>query len=253
MKATLLNLSLLFPLTLNLSGCDTGTPPPAGLPAKVIKPGDTISVSMVEPESGIGAQNSDAWDTLPQYRLELGMAPPVHPSVMLMHKPDAGTVPLFFRLASDGRNFNVYMRWPDPTDNAHDAYDRFSDGAAIQFALSGGDQTSYMMGTTGVPVNIWYWKGGSDQAQDLAAAGFGNTSLLDSQNVAVSSNYSDKQGEWNVVFSRPLAGDDEYHAILDGDQTIFMSFAIWQGEEKHRDGLKRTSTDWITVEMENNL
>ena len=243
----------MFPLLLNLSGCDTGTSPPAGLPAKVIKPGDTVSVSMIKSESGIGAQNIDAWDTLPQYQLELGMAPPVHPSVMLMHDPDAGTVPLFFRLASDGRNFIVYMRWPDPTDNSHDTYDRFSDGAAIQFALSGGDQTSYMMGTTGVPVNIWYWKGGSDQAQDLAAAGFGNTSLLGSQNVAVSSDYSDEQGEWKVVFSRPLAGNNEYQAILDGEQAIHVSFAIWQGEEEHRDGLKRTSTDWITVQMEKNL
>ena len=253
MKITFFKLSLLFPILLHLSGCNTETSAPTGLPAKVIKPGDTISVSMVKPESDISDQNSAAWNTLNQYQLELAMAPPVHPSVMLRHNPDAETVPLFFRLASDGRNFNVHMRWPDTTDNSLDSYDRFSDGAAIQFALSGGDQTSYMMGTTEAPVNIWYWKGGSDQAQDLGAAGFGSTSLLDSQNVAVSSNYSNTQGEWNVVFSRPLAGDNEYQAILDGEQTIFMSFAIWQGEEKQRDGLKHTSTNWITVQMEKNL
>ncbi len=254
MKISFLKLLLLFPLLLNQSGCSTETSTSKSLPAKMIKPGDTIGISMVESESNFGDLSSKAWHALPQYQLDLGMAPPVHPSVMLRHTPDAETIPLIFSLASDGKNFNVYIRWPDTTHNEINAYNQFSDAAAIQFALYGGEQTSYMMGTPKAPVNIWYWKGGSDLAQDLAAGGFGSTTLLDSQNVTVSSNYSEnEQGEWSVVFSRPLAGDGEFQAILDGEQPIYMSFALWQGDENQRDGLKRTSANWVTVQMEKNL
>ena len=104
---------------------------------------------------------------------------------------------------------------------------------------------------TNGPVNIWYWKAGLTQAQNLAAGGFGSTTTLDQAGLVSSSIYRE-QGEWVVVFSRPLIQPGEHQVQLDSGSAS-LALALWQGDQKQRDGLKHVTMGWVslqTIQME---
>ena len=118
----------------------------------------------------------------------------------------------------------------------------------MQFALDAKADTTHMMGAPDAPVNIWYWNAGSEEAQNLAAGGFGSTTRFDAKSLKASAHHSaDQGGYWTVVFSRPLAPEGEYQADLTSLDGLQMAFAVWQGTDGERDGFKRTTTDWMTL------
>ena len=191
------------------------------------------------------------WARVPAYRTFLSAAPPVHPSTALRFEPKEG-VNLYFQVARTSERLYVRLRWQDPTQNRKTTVDAFSDGAAVQWALNGAD-TSYIMGSgPKKPVNIWYWRADHEQVENLAAGGFGSTTHLPEQPVTGKALYSAKRNErdseWHVVMSRPLASKGEHQADLQKG-TIPVAFALWQGEEAQRDGNKRVSHGWILVNL----
>jgi DMSO reductase family type II enzyme heme b subunit len=103
-----------------------------------------------------------------------------------------------------------------------------------------------MMGAPNGPVNIWYWKAGLTQPQNLAAGGFGGTTRVGQAGLVSRSSYREG-GEWVVVFSRPLKEEGDHQARLDGD-TANLAFALWQGDQKQRDGLKHVSMGWVSLQ-----
>lgn len=192
------------------------------------------------------------WDRIPAYRVGLTAAPPVHASTQLRYDP-ALSGHVYFQVARTSERFYVRMRWPDATLNRDTKVDAFADGAAVQFALNGPD-TSFMMGTApDYPVNIWYWRADRDTVENLAAAGFGSTTLLPEQVVTGKGTYhSDDQNrnqEWHVVMSRPLDVTGEYQIGLQSG-TVPISFALWQGDKGHRDGNKILNMGWVLVDIE---
>ena len=202
------------------------------------------TVSMDDPEN-------PAWRDAQEYRMELGLAPPVHQSINLRYDPSLPALPVYLRAASDGKNLYLRMRWADSSENRSTGRTDFADAAAVQFDLQpaadgGASSTSFMMGAPGGPVNIWYWKAGQENPQNLAAGGFGNTTRLDSGALMVSEAYRE-QGEWVVVFSRPLAQPGEHMIQLD-QSPANVAFALWQGEQRQRDGLKHVSMGWVSLQ-----
>lgn len=194
------------------------------------------------------------WDRLPEYRVSMSPAPGVHESVELRVNYDAEPRPLYFTLAKTSERFYVRLRWVDDTRDTATRFDRFRDGAAVQFSL-GDDETSYIMGDgPNSAVNIWYWRSGDNAVQNLAAGGPGSTTMLDQQPVSGDSLYFNNDGdpnEWTVVMSRPLAVAGDYDASLRRD-TVPIAFALWQGSDGQRDGLKSVSDGWILADMSEN-
>ena len=144
------------------------------------------------------------------------------------------------------------MRWRDGTRDVVTQSDRFRDGAAVQFSL-GDEFTSHIMGDgPDAPVNIWYWRSDNGEVQNLAAGGPGSTTMLDEQPVSGSAQYLDngsaEASEWTVVMSRDIAATGEHHVSFERDQ-VPLAFALWQGSEEHRDGLKSVSDGWILVDL----
>ena len=175
------------------------------------------------------------------------MAPPVHPSVNLRYDPAAPTAPLYFRVAADAENLYIRLRWPDDSTDAQISAGRFADAAAVQFALVGRTETSFMMGTPQAPVNIWYWNAGEAQAQNLAAGGFGHHHRGERLAGPGGCRSHGRRGIGWWVVSRALTTSGEHQVAVAGGDDVHLTFAVWQGDEAQRDGLKRTSTDWITV------
>jgi dimethylsulfide dehydrogenase subunit gamma len=205
------------------------------------------SMLALNTDADLSNPENEAWRDAQEYRMDLGMAPPVHQSINLRYDPAAAAIPVFLRTGTDGRNLYLRMRWADTSQNTSTSRSDFADGAAVQFALGDAASTSFMMGAANGPVNIWYWKAGQPQPQNLAAGGFGSTTELDPAGLASSSVYR-SGGEWVVVFSRPLEQNGEHQVQLDSGQAS-MAFALWQGDQQQRDGLKHVSMGWVTLEL----
>jgi dimethylsulfide dehydrogenase subunit gamma len=207
--------------------------------------GGTVNVSQ-QPGAALSDPNNEAWRAAQEYSLDLSLAPPVHPSINLRYDPATPPVSVKLRAGSDTQSLYLRLRWSDTSRDVTTSRQEFSDGAAIQFALDGGPATSYMMGTTATPVNIWYWKADTDQPENLAAGGFGSTTQLKGGQLSTSSIYRDS-GEWVVVFSRPLDQNGEHQVDLQQD-SVSIALALWQGDAKQRDGLKHVSPGWVTLQ-----
>ena len=209
------------------------------------------AVTALRTDKDLSDPENAAWRDAQEYRMDLSLAPPVHPSINLRYDPGTAAMPVFLRAASDGDKLFLRLRWPDGSNNSSTGRTDFADGAAVQFSLGDAATTSFMMGAANGPVNIWYWKAGLAQAQNLAAGGFGSTTPLDQAGLASSSIYREK-GEWVVVFSRPLAQSGEHQVKLDNG-TANLALALWQGDQKQRDGLKHVTMGWVslqTIQME---
>ncbi len=241
--------TVLWVLSAVLIGCngtDSSTPKVVidNTPIEPLMVGGTIQ-RLFAPEKDFSLPDNAAWRDAQEYRLALDLAPPVHQSISLRYEPARPQMPLNIRAASDGEKLYFRLRWADASNDAVNSREFFSDAAAIQFALSGGSSTSFMMGASPTPVNIWYWKAAEALPQNLAAAGFGSTTRLDQGALMVESHYRD-EGEWVVVFSRSIETEGEYQANLN-ESDVFVSFALWQGLAKQRDGLKHISQGWVNI------
>jgi DMSO reductase family type II enzyme heme b subunit len=220
-----------------------------------IQPNDTVPVAVIPADVYLRVPDdpaADIWRRNPEYRVDLTPAPAVHPSVALRHGEFTGSTPLFFSVASDRERLYVKLRWADGTRDTVTARDRFRDGVAVQFALGGGESTSYMMGSTDQPVNIWYWRADTDTGENLAAGGFGSTTHLPDQVVTASSAHrSDRgdNGEWTVVLSRDLEATGDHLAAFAPDTVQPLAFAVWDGAAHQRDGHKRASVGWIKLDL----
>lgn len=222
---------------------------------KLLEAGDTVAVSKI-PEGvylrSVNDPNDVIWERLPEYRVHVGPAPAVHESVELRIDYDDEGQDVFLTLARTSERFYVRMRWRDATPDIKTQSNRFRDAAAVQFSL-GDDETSYVMGDgPDAPVNIWYWRSDGNEMQNLAAGGPGSTTMLADQPVSGAAMYVDKgsaeANEWTVVMSREIAATGEHHVSFDRDQ-IPLAFALWQGSDGQRDGLKSVSDGWILVDM----
>ena len=220
-----------------------------------IKPGDTVKVSRIPDNIFLRTQNDPddlIWNRIPTYRSQVFVAPPVHQSVNLRFAEGATRGKhIYFQVARTSERLYLRMRWKDHTEDRNTKVDEFTDGVAVQYAIKGED-TSYMMGTgADKPVNIWYWTADQDKVENLAAGGFGSTTLLENQSVTAASRYVPKQvaldNEWYVVMSRPLKAVDKYDVNFERD-TVPMAFAVWQGSDKERDGNKRITHTWISLD-----
>lgn len=214
-------------------------------PLETLAVGGTVSV-LQQLGAELSDPNSEAWRAAQEHSLELSPAPPVHQSINLRYDPAKAPVSVKLRAGSDAENLYLRLRWSDATKDTATSREQFSDGAAVQFALGGGPATSYMMGTAATPVNLWYWKAGTDAPQNLAAGGFGSTTPLDQGQLSASSLYR-QSGEWVVVFSRPLDQDGEHQVDLTQD-SLSIALALWQGDARQRGGLKHISAGWITLQ-----
>ena len=220
-----------------------------------IIPGQTVKVKHFSGSTYLRSQNDPddiIWNRLPIYSTYLLPAPPVHQSVALRFNEGASRGKYIkFQVARTDERFYIRMRWKDATENRDTTVDKYRDGVAVQFALKG-TETSYMMGTgKDQPVNMWYWLADQDRVENLAAGGFGSTTILENQTVTGSSKYAPQQikkdNTWYVVMSRPLKTSNEHDVDFDRE-IIPMGFAVWQGNDNERDGNKRITHTWILLD-----
>ncbi|MBI3786221.1 MAG: hypothetical protein HY270_22770 [Deltaproteobacteria bacterium] len=148
---------------------------------------------------------------------------------------------IFFRLTWEDESQNV-----DITDN-----NLFPDGCGILMPLNGGDPPIDEMGSKDWPVNAWFWRADfKDVARNTIARGLGTTQFSKQCPIQVKSTWGN--AAWAVVFARPLAVPQQQSETvqLEAGKSVKIGFAIWEGSNGERAGVKSFSKEWRELALE---
>ncbi|MEK7287141.1 MAG: ethylbenzene dehydrogenase-related protein [Elusimicrobiota bacterium] len=162
------------------------------------------------------------------------------------------------------------LRWKDDSkDSKWDSSGRFTDACALQFPMKSGALPSPFMGDKDNAVNIWRWMAVAQEtdrfpkayadfyrkdaietsvkfpekpAENLTARGFGTLERLSRQDVDALGRWQDAQ--WRVVLKRRM--DSTAGVSFKENSVTPVSFALWNGSNKERDGMKSVAF-WQTL------
>ena len=248
-------LLLLFLFILIMAGVLVGF----GVPL-VSSEGMSIRARLIEGELPVGPEDA-AWDKVSPMTLPLSgqvITRPVWP------EPTARA--LTVRALHNGTEIAFLLEWQDNTKNDRLTPGTFRDGVAIGLPL--GDAPAFFcMGQLDHYINIWHWKADwqsdidrraaktSEKArdgvrtfeviprrvssvEDLIGGGFSTLTTKEKQG-RVQGKAAWKDGVWRVVMHRPLVSEEqENEAKLVPGRVQTVSFAVWNGENKERNGQK---------------
>ena len=248
-------LLLLFLFILVVAGVLVGF----GVPL-VSSEGMIIRTRLVEGELPTGPEDA-AWTKVSPMTLPLSgqiITRPVWP------EPSARA--LTVRSLHNGTEIAFLLEWQDNTKNDRLTPGTFRDGVAIGLPL--GDAPAFFcMGQLDHYINIWHWKAdwqsdidrraakASEKArdgvrtfeviprrvssvEDLIGGGFSTLTTKEKQG-RVQGKAAWKDGVWYVVMRRPLVSEEqENEAKLIPGRVQAVSFAVWNGENKERNGQK---------------
>ena len=215
-----------------------------------------------------------AWQTIPPMTLPLSgqvITRPVWP------EPSARA--LIVRSIHNGTEIAFLLEWQDNTRNDRLTPGTFRDGLAIGLPL--GDAPAFFcMGQLDHYINIWHWKadwqsdidrraarsaekkpeGGevrrfeviprrASSVEDLVGGGFSTLTTKQAQG-RIQGKATWKDGVWSVVMRRPLASTDpENEARLEPGRLQAIAFAVWNGENKERNGQKAVAP-WFQLSID---
>ncbi len=218
------------------------------------------------------APEDAAWAKIPPMTLPLSgqvITRPVWP------EPTARA--LTVRALHNGTEIAFLLEWQDNTKNDRLTPGTFRDGVAIGLPL--GDAPAFFcMGQLDHYINIWHWKADwqSDidrraarstdkqregvrtfeviprrisSVEDLIGGGFSTLTTKEKQG-RVQGKAMWKDGVWHVVMRRPLLSEEqENEAKLLPGRVQTVSFAVWNGENKERNGQKAVAP-WFQLAID---
>lgn len=180
--------------------------------------------------------------------------------------PEPTARALTVRALHNGTELAFLLEWQDNTKNDRLTPGTFRDGVAIGLPL--GDAPAFFcMGQLDHYINIWHWKADwqSDvdrraakagekktgevrtfeviprrisSVEDLIGGGFSTLTTKEKQG-RVQGKATWKDGVWRVIMRRPLLSEEqENEAKLIPGRVQTVSFAVWNGENKERNGQK---------------
>jgi hypothetical protein len=191
--------------------------------------------------------------------------------------PEPTVRALTVRSIHNGTEIAFLLEWQDNTKNDRLTPGTFRDGVAIGLPL--GDAPAFFcMGQLDHYINIWHWKadwqtdidrraartpekkeGGVrtfeviprrvSSVEDLIGGGFSTLTTKDKQG-RVQGQAVWKDGVWHVVMRRPLVSEEqENEATLVPGRMQTVSFAVWNGENKERNGQKAVAP-WFQLSID---
>ena len=192
--------------------------------------------------------------------------------------PEPSARALSIRSIHNGQEIAFLLEWQDATINESLTPGVFRDGVAVALPL-GNAPAFFCMGQLDHYVNIWHWKADwqsdvdrraerakeskRDQSgprrfeviprrpssvEDLIGGGFSTLTSKEEQG-RIQGQAEWKNGLWRVVMKRPLTltGDDlDNEAMLVPGRLQAVAFAVWNGENKERNGQKAVAS-WMQL------
>jgi len=184
------------------------------------------------------------WAQVEMTRIEmmatpLGMQPTEYIRVSWENHPYGQLKEIGVRVVHDGAALAVWLRWDAP--ERHDA-----DGVAVALPVHG--QPALMtMGMPDAPIHALQWIAAKPGVRSVFATGIGSSRL--GPEVGASAQAAWKNGQWSVVVTRVLGTGKDIAPLMAGKETS-IGFAIWNGANGERAGLKAFSVDWKTLALD---
>ncbi len=150
----------------------------------------------------------------------------------------------------NGKEIFFRLVWDDGfADDKINDINQFVDAAAVMFPLVP-EAPLIGMGTTGQPVNTWHWRADWAEPKNVLTEGMGSTLSRDDPALAAQARHA--RGQWSVVIGRSLSvkGAPTGTAPLAPGDTTKVAFAIWQGSNQERAGIKAFTPDWLELQIE---
>jgi mono/diheme cytochrome c family protein len=126
------------------------------------------------------------------------------------------------------------------------------DALAVWFprTVPAGMQRPYFfMGSTRDPVYVWHWQSRGEAVSERQGRGPGLLGELPASN-GLDGAGEWQQGQWRVVFRRPLAAADSANALtFTTGQPIPMALFAWDGDNTET-GLRGSLSTWYFVQLE---
>lgn len=205
--------------------------PGAPIAQRTIRVLSAASTDAASPEAAV-------WAKAPATQVALQPAFPGHGSIV----GTPVTEKLTAQAVRAGGQLFVKLAWIDRTANIaiKDTAD-FADGAAVQFPVNGKASTTPFMGDPKSPVNVWQWRA-DGRTENLMAHGFGTATRAPLEGLKSTAARTDSG--WAVVLTRSLKVKPDGGASLLGKATMPIAFAVWDGANQERDGLKAVTLEW---------
>jgi DMSO reductase family type II enzyme heme b subunit len=224
-----------------------------------IREGKIMQASRVSfTEKDLLNPESPHWASLKGEKMKLSATPLANqPSEYIKATRDEKKVgkvkEVLVKAVHNGKEIFFYLEWLDAEKNVEIiANDVFPDGASILFPIKTvtGKETEPPideMGKKDLPVNAWQWRADLKKAENTWAEGLGTTNW--SKKCFISARSQWKDGMWKVVFARPLNVKEENPKKPESVQLavgkkVKTGFAIWEGSNGERAGLKAFSKEW---------
>ncbi len=128
----------------------------------------------------------------------------------------------------------------------------FADGIGLLMPMKDIDKTPISeMGTKDYPTNAWYWRPDFDEKPKNQVAHGLSTSLY-TEKSSITSDSKWENGKWHVVMGRPMKANrpgEETVDLAPGGK-IGIGFAVWEGGNGERGGIKAYSKEWRELLIE---
>lgn len=153
----------------------------------------------------------------------------------------------------NGTEIFIRLSWADESqDLTVTDTNQFPDACGILMPVAGGDPVIEEMGSQQAPVNAWFWRANFEPevAYSQTASGLGST--VQHAATTLKANASFQQGNWAVVFHRQLAEPEhKTEAVqLAPGAAVKIAFAVWEGSNGERAGVKSFSKEWREMALE---
>jgi DMSO reductase family type II enzyme heme b subunit len=140
------------------------------------------------------------------------------------------------------------VTWNDRTESREG---EAVDALAIQFPreLSDGAERPYFLfGDPSRAVYQMHWSAGADEVVERNATGLGTVSDQPAEqwHTTGSSRYQD--GQWQLLFERPLQTNDDNDLTLESDHFIPLAFMVWDGDAAEADE-RLALTGWSLLNL----
>jgi DMSO reductase family type II enzyme heme b subunit len=153
----------------------------------------------------------------------------------------------------NGSDIFFRMSWEDATNNAETTdITTFVDACGILIPIKGGEPPIDEMGSKDYPVNAWFWRADykDGEAKNTFAKGLGTTEFSKSSPIKAKAKW--ENGTWAVVFTRALAVPEQKDEAvqLAAGAAVQIGFAVWEGSNGERAGVKSFSKEWLELTLE---
>jgi mono/diheme cytochrome c family protein len=211
--------------------------------------------------------DDEAWDDV-----EGAYLPLVGQIIVMPRWFDPRVDGVWAQAAHDGESVAVRVSWSDPNNSPDPEWADWKsrvislmqpkegdpqdegptpDQLVVQFPMEmpeGMERPFFLKGDTRRPVYLWQWQSDRDGALEGEARGVGTEAFQsEAQDLTVDASYAD--GEWQIMFTRPLVTEDEGDLDFVTGEAIPVAFFAWDGDNGES-GTRGAVSSWYFLFLE---